>query len=66
LRQWYLAHKTRNVTDKVPDSRRAEIKKAPRATYYVPNREMANMITAEVLKTHQQLVFATLWRATQR
>jgi len=45
---------------------RAEIKKAARATYYVPNREVANMIAAEVLKTYQQLVFATLWQASQR
>jgi transposase-like protein len=53
LRQRCLAHKTRNVTDKVPDSVRAEIKNAVRAAYYAPNREVANMIAAEVLKTYQ-------------
>ena len=53
LRQRCLAHKTRNVTDKVPDSVRAEIKNAVRAAYYAPNREVANMIAADVLKTYQ-------------
>jgi transposase-like protein len=53
LRQRCLAHKTRNVTDKVPDSVRAEIKNAVRAAYYAPNREVADMIAADVLKTYQ-------------
>jgi putative transposase len=53
LRQRCLAHKTRNVTDKVPDSARAEVKNAVRAAYYAPNREVANMIAADVLKTYQ-------------
>jgi transposase-like protein len=53
LRQRCLAHKTRNVTDKVPDSVRAEIKNAVRAAYYAPNREVADMIGADVLKTYQ-------------
>jgi putative transposase len=54
LRQRCLAHKTRNVTDKVPDSARAEIKNAVRAAYYAPNREVADMIAADVLKTYQR------------
>jgi len=53
LRQRCLAHKTRNVTDKVPDSVRVEIKNAIRAAYYAPNREVADMIAADVLKTYQ-------------
>jgi len=53
LRQRCLAHKTRNVTDKVPDNVRAEIKNAVRAAYYAPNGEVANMIAADVLKTYQ-------------
>ena len=53
LRQRCLAHKTRNVTDKVPDSVRAEIKNAVRSAYYAPNREVADMIAAEVLQTYQ-------------
>jgi transposase-like protein len=54
LRQRCLAHKTRNVTDKVPDSVRAELKNAVRAAYYAPNREVADMIAADVLKTYQR------------
>jgi putative transposase len=54
LRQRCLAHKTRNVTHKVPDSVRAEIKNAVRAAYYAPNREVADMIAADVLSTYQR------------
>jgi putative transposase len=53
LRQRCLAHKTRNVTDKVPDTVRAEIKNAVRAAYYAPTREVADMIAATVLETYQ-------------
>ena len=53
LRQRCLAHKTRNVTDKVPDSVRAEVKNAIRAAYYAPNREVADKIAADALKTYQ-------------
>jgi putative transposase len=54
LRQRCLAHKTRNVTDKVPDSVRAQIKNAVRAAYYAPNREVADMIAADVLSSYQR------------
>ena len=53
LRQRCLAHKTRNVTGKLPDSARAEVKAAIRAAYYAPNREVAQMVAADVLKTYQ-------------
>ncbi len=53
LRQRCLAHKTRNVTDKLPDSVRAETKIMVRAAYYAPNREVADMIAADTLKTYQ-------------
>ena len=53
LRQRCLAHKTRNVTDKLPDSVRAEIKIMVRAAYYAPNREVADMIAADTLETYQ-------------
>ena len=53
LRQRCLAHKTRNVTDKLPDSVRAEIKIMIRAAYYAPNREVADMIAADTLRTYQ-------------
>lgn len=55
LRQRCLAHKTRNVTDKVPDSARAEVKAAVQAAYYAPNQEVARMIAANVLETYQAL-----------
>jgi len=54
LRQRCLAHKTRNVTDKVPDSVRAQVKNAVRAAYYAPNREVADMIAADVLSTYHR------------
>jgi transposase-like protein len=53
LRQRCLAHKTRNVTDKLPDSVRAEIKSRVRAAYYAPSREVADMIAADALKAYQ-------------
>jgi len=55
LRQCCLAHKTRNVTNKVPDSARAEVKAAVQAAYYAPNQEVARMIAADVLETYQAL-----------
>jgi len=53
LRQRCLAHKTRNVTDKVPQAVRDEVKNAVRAAYYAPNRQVAEMIAADVLETYQ-------------
>jgi transposase-like protein len=53
LRQRCLAHKTRNVLDKVPDSVRAEVKGMIQASYYAPNQEVASMIAAEVLDAYQ-------------
>jgi putative transposase len=53
LRQRCLAHKTRNVLDKVPDSARAEAKAMIQAAYYAPNQEVARMIAAQVLETYQ-------------
>ena len=53
LRQRCLAHKTRNVISKVPDSARDEVKAAIRAAYYAPNQSIADMIAADVLDTYQ-------------
>jgi len=53
LRQRCLAHKTRNVLDKVPDSARDEVKAAVQAAYYAPTRDIADQVAAEVLKTYQ-------------
>jgi len=55
LRQRGLAHKVRNVTDKVPDRARHEVKAAVQAAYYAPNREIADMIAAETLNSYQSL-----------
>ena len=64
LRQRCLAHKTRNVTDKVPESMRVEVKNAVRAAYYAPNREVAEMVAADVLKTYQD-AFPSAMRSFQ-
>lgn len=53
LRQRCLVHKIRNVTDKVPRKSREEIKAEVKAAYYAPNREIADMIAAEVLKKYK-------------
>ena len=53
LRQRCLVHKVRNVTDKVPDSARTEVKAAVQATYYAPTQEVAQMVAADVLKRYQ-------------
>jgi putative transposase len=53
LRQRCLAHKTRNVLDKVPDSARDEVKAMIQASYYAPNQDVARMVAAEVLETYQ-------------
>jgi putative transposase len=53
LRQRCLAHKTRNVLDKVPDSARHEVKAMVQASYYAPNQDVARMVAAEVLETYQ-------------
>jgi putative transposase len=53
LRQRCLAHKTRNVLDKVPDSAREEVKAMIRAAYYAPNQDVAKKVADDVLKTYQ-------------
>ena len=49
LRQRCLAHKVRNVLDKVPDHARAEIKATIEAAYYAPNQATANQLAADVV-----------------
>lgn len=53
LRQRCLAHKIRNVLDKVPDSARAEVKAAVQAAYYAPNQAVAEMMATDLLKSYQ-------------
>jgi transposase-like protein len=48
-----LAHKTRNVLDKVPDSDRHEVKAMIQAAYYAPNHDVARMVAAEALDAFQ-------------
>lgn len=52
LRQRCLAHKSRNVLDKAPDSARAEVKAMIQAAYYAPNQEVARMIATQVLEAY--------------
>lgn len=53
LRQRCLAHKTRNVLDKVPDEAKAEVKAMVRSAYYAPNREVAELIGKDLLQKYQ-------------
>lgn len=53
LRQRCLAHKTRNITDKVPERGHEDVKSAVQGAYYAPNQQIAEMVAADVLKTYQ-------------
>jgi len=55
LRQRCLAHKIRNVIDKVPDNVREEVKAMVHSAYYAPNREVAEMIAKDLLQRYQDL-----------
>jgi putative transposase len=54
LRQRCLAHKTRNILDKVPKTAREEIKRRVRDVFYAPSLEMAQERAAELLAGYQQ------------
>jgi transposase-like protein len=53
LRQRCLAHKTRNITDKVPERVREDVKAAVQSAYYAPSQEIAQMVAADVLSEYQ-------------
>jgi transposase-like protein len=53
LRQRCLAHKTRNITAKVPEKVREAIKAAVQGAYYAPNQQIAEMVAADVLEKYQ-------------
>ena len=53
LRQRCLAHKIRNVIDKVPKDAQAELKAMVHSAYYAPNREVAEMIAKDLLERYQ-------------
>jgi transposase-like protein len=55
LRQRCLAHKIRNVVDKVPDNAREEVKAMVHSTYYAPNQEVGEMIAKDLLQRYQDL-----------
>jgi putative transposase len=55
LRQRCLAHKMRNVIDKVPDHASAEVKAMVKSAYYAPNREVAEMIAKDLMDRYQDL-----------
>ena len=44
LRQRCLAHKIRNVLDKVPEQEQAAVKAMVQAAYYAPNQEVARLV----------------------
>jgi len=52
LRQRCLAHKKRNILDKVPDSARDEVKAALNSIYYADTREVADLLTVRFLETY--------------
>jgi transposase-like protein len=54
LRQRCLAHKVRNITDKVPESDREPVKAAVQGAYYASSVEIAEMVAAQVLSQYQQ------------
>ncbi len=60
LRQPCLAHKMRNVLGKVPEAAQAEVKAAVQAAYYAPNREVAEMVAAEVLARYREVYPAAM------
>lgn len=53
LRQRCLAHKIRNVLDKVPDNARAEVKAAVQAAYYAPNQAVAELMASNLLDRYR-------------
>jgi transposase-like protein len=55
LRQRCLAHRMRNIVDKLPDDARAEFKEAASAAYNAPSAAMAAMLRQEVVRTYERL-----------
>jgi putative transposase len=54
LRQRCLAHKMRNILDKVPPAAREEIKRRVQDVFYAPSLEIAKERAAKVLRDYQQ------------
>lgn len=53
LRRRCLAHKMRNITDKLPDYARPEVKAEVEAAYYAANPDMARRLAADVVTKYQ-------------
>lgn len=54
LRQRCLAHKTRNILDKVPRAAQEEIKRRVRDVFYAPSLDMARERAADLLAAHER------------
>ncbi len=54
LRQRCLAHKIRNVLDKVSDQDREEVRAMVQSAWYAPNRKIGEMIATDVLSRFQE------------
>ena len=55
LRQRCLAHKKRNILDKLPDEAHQEVKRALNAVYDAPNREVADLMAADLIERYGKL-----------
>jgi len=55
LCQRCLAHKKRNILDKVPDRTREEVKLALSAVYDAPNRQVADLLAADFITRYGDL-----------
>ena len=53
LRQRCLAHKMRNITDKLPDYARAEVKAEIETAYYAANQNLAKRIGADIVAQYE-------------
>jgi len=54
LRQRCLAHKMRNILDKLPRDAQVEVKRRVRDVFYAPSLEMAQERAAEVLEDYRE------------
>jgi transposase-like protein len=55
LRQRCLAHKKRNILDKLPDHAQAEVKHALNGVYEASSREVADLLAADFIQRYAQL-----------
>jgi transposase-like protein len=65
LRGRCLAHKIRNVIDKVPNGAKAEVKAMVQSAYYAPNREVGEMIAKDLMDRYVKLYPSAVKAFTQ-